>query len=262
MTGAPKQDVCGAWATTADVCSPCDDYAFDTALLERGLLAASTILFNLTGWRYPGICRETVRPHDQAACGRCGWVRNVGGLDAGSRFACGCGWLSEIRLGGRPVVRIVTVKVDGVDVPTDEYRVDNYGTLVGLTGAAGRRRVWPTCQRMDLPETDLGTFAVTYDFGVAPPVGGVVAAAALGCQLALAMSPETVGQCRLPKRVTSITRQGVSMAVLDPLTLIQDGMTGLPEVDLWVASDNRGRARRPGSLMIPGRGRNNRRPCC
>ena len=53
--------------------------------------------------------------------------------------------------------------------------------------------------------------------------------------------------------MTSITRQGISLAVLDPLTLFVDGLTGLPEVDLWVQSVRLGRARRSASLMVPGR---------
>jgi hypothetical protein len=57
--------------------------------------------------------------------------------------------------------------------------------------------------------------------------------------------------CRLPKRVQTVTRQNVTLAVLDPLTLFKDGMTGLAEVDLWVAADARGDATRPAAVLDP-----------
>jgi hypothetical protein len=38
--------------------------------------------------------------------------------------------------------------------------------------------------------------------------------------------------CKLPQRVTNISRQGMSMTLLDPQDFLQDGRTGLYEVDL------------------------------
>jgi hypothetical protein len=39
---APETSTCDPWATIADVPSPCDDYTFDTVLLED-------VLFGFTG---------------------------------------------------------------------------------------------------------------------------------------------------------------------------------------------------------------------
>ena len=114
---------------------------------------------------------------------------------------------------------------------------------------------WPCCQRLDLADSEDETWAVSYSYGVDPPIGGIRAAAALGCQLALAFEPETIGTCRLPQRVTSLSRQGVTMAVLDPLELFADGKTGLAEVDLWVASVMLGAARRRAVVRVPGQPR-------
>ena len=117
---------------------------------------------------------------------------------------------------------------------------------------SAERQGWPCCTRLDLADTEEDTWSITYTYGQNPPIGGIRAAAVLACELTLAFQPETVNQCRLPKRVTSITRQGVSMAILDPLTLFADGLTGLSEVDLWVSSVAVGAKRRRASVIVPG----------
>lgn len=263
---------CSPWATTADVCSPCDDYAFDPVVLEDCLQVASDVLFELTSRRWPGVCAEVVRPNAQyrAHDGPRYWGHLVGRIGASSSpwgwCSCnrprewGCSSLSEVLLGASPVLSITEVLVDGVVVAPGEYRVDDHRYLVGLERADGTRRRWPCCQNMALPDTEEGTWSVAYTYGLEPPLGGVRAAAALGCQLALACQPETVGKCRLPKRITSITRQGVTVAVLDPLTLFADGLTGLAEVDLWVQSTRLGVARRRATVLVPGQARDVRRP--
>jgi hypothetical protein len=104
-----------------------------------------------------------------------------------------------------------------------------------------------------------GTWQVDYRWGLNPPPGGKVAAVLYAYQLALAMDPSTVGKCRLPKRVTQINRQGVTLAILDPNMLTRDGGVGLAEVDQWIAATNRGNATRPGTVIVPGRTRSARR---
>jgi hypothetical protein len=152
------------------------------------------------------------------------------------------------------VIEVLQVRVDGEVVPPSEWMLDEHRYLVGLLKADGSPRVWPCCQRLDMDGDQPGTWEVSIVHGGLPPRGGVMASASLACELLKAMGPDAKG-CRLPKRVTSITRQGVSVAVLDPLTLFADGLTGLPEVDLWVSSLLVGRKRRRGRLIIPGRGR-------
>lgn len=261
MAGA----TCAPWATLADVCSPCDDYEFDIALLDNTLQWATDILYDLTGRRWRGPCTQTYRP----CLGESSWwswrpyaVGTGTGLGAhGASFCscstwntCGCSGYSELIL---PVqdVSAVTVTIDGLPVSTSRYRVDDGFRLVwqpDVNDPEGRT-AWPCCQDLSLPATELGTWELAVTYGAAPPIGGVMSAAILGCQLALSCQPETIGQCRLPKRVTSITRQGVTVAaVLDPLTLFSEGLTGIPEVDLWVQSANRGQQNRNATLFQPG----------
>lgn len=265
----PDSGICTPWAAEADVCSPCDDYTFDTGVLVDMLDVASEVLFNLTGRQWPGICCETVRPcgvrsasatpyRDRARNQLAGWC------GCNQPRACACRRLPELRLPNYPVVEVTEVKIDGAVLPTDEYRVDDWRYLVRLPDPDDERPGWPCCQDLALADTEADTWSVTYTYGADPPAGGVHAAARLGCELALACNPEAVaaGQCRLPMNVSSVVRQGVSMefgVVLDPTALFTDGRTGLPEVDLWVASVNHGRRQRRGTVMIPGRGRSVRR---
>lgn len=242
-----RDSTCTPWATLADLCTPCDDYDLDPVLLEDALQASSDVLYNLTGRRWPGECTDLVRP-----CRR----------ECGSRDGCGCGGASEFRLPGYPVTSIDQVKVDGLVVDPAEYRLDGRRTLVGLRRADGTLRVWPNCQRLDLPDTEEGTWSVAYTYGDDPPRGGVRSAATLGCEIAKACQPEAFGsaKCRLPARVTTISRQNITLAVLDPLTVFsKDGLTGLPEVDLWISSVRHGDARRRATVRDPAAPRSSRR---
>lgn len=257
---------CDPWAVQADLPEPCASAAIATGLLDDALQIASDVLYEWTGRRWPGVCSDTIRP--------CGYRTTTSPKPTGSNAAasgsewcgchdsrdCGCGGLSEVRLPGYPVAAVSEVKIDGTVVDAARYRVDDRRWLVYLPESdTAERQNWPCCQRLDRADTEDDTFSIAYTYGEAPPVGGNRAAAALACQLALAFDPDAAGECRLPKRVTTITRQGVSMAVLDPLTLFGDGLTGLPEVDLWVQSVQSGPARRRATAFRPGRRRRVRR---
>jgi len=240
---APSADVCEPWATVADVGSPCDDYAFDTVLLEDSLLIASTALYHLTGRQWSGQCQDTIRPCGYRRPDSCGCL---------SSRACGCRRLSELHLPG-VVASVDEVKIDGQVVPEARYRVDDHRVLVYLPESdTAERQGWPCCQRLDRDDTAEDTWSVTYTYGQDPPAGGVRAAAQLGCQLALAFQPETVGACRLPKNTVNVARQGITVALRDPSALFQEGSTGLNDVDLWINSVLLGSKRRRGSVWVPG----------
>lgn len=227
---------CSQWCTPDQVAAA-GDAEFNATLLDDVCWMATEVLYNFTRRRWGGICTDVIRP-----CNRACLTPGMG---------CGCGYLSQFLLPGRPVVAITEVLVDGALVPAGEYRLDDKKMLVGLEKADGRLRVWPSCQRLDLAVTERFTWQVTYTYGAEPPPGGVRAAISLAYQLALMLTPATEGKCRLPKRVTSISRQGVTLAILDPLTLFKDGQTGLAEVDLWVAGVNRGSDMRSAVLIDP-----------
>lgn len=229
-----------AWATITDLPSPCDQAASDPDLVTIDLLVASEVLYHLTKRRWPGVGESTVRP-----CGR--------GCRAPGLHRCGCGWVDEVLLPNGPVVEVVEVLVDGVEVDPGEYRIDDGNKLVGLEKLDGTLRTWPVCQRLARPTTEEGTFSVTYAHGAAPTTSGQRMAGVLACQIGLSRDPQALkdGRCRLPKRVTTVSRQGVTAAVVDPLTLFRDGQTGLAEVDLWVGAVNYGDQHHAATFVDP-----------
>lgn len=248
----PTELVCEVWCTDADV--PCVEYTDDPADVEAWIRFSSEVLYLLSGSVYPGPCPETVRPCARRRAGRTpqwwgGERRGSWGECSCNRSdRCGCSGLSEIDLG--PDVQEVTeVKVDGAVIDPGEWELIEGRYLVGWLKADGTNRVWPCCQRLDRPDTEDETFQVKIVRGLMPPIGGVRAAASLTCEL---LKASRGGDCRLPKRVTTVTRQGVTVAVLDPLTLFADGLTGLPEVDLWLASVRQGASRREAAVIVPG----------
>lgn len=255
----PRPGVCTPWAELGDV--PGLEYDDDTARIEQWLQFASDVLYDLTGRRWPGLCVSTVRPcaarrwHPTATWWPGDQRGAMGTCSCNRADSCGCHTLSELRLADH-VLSVDEVRVDGEVVPSVEYGLLDHRYLAGYTKADGSRRVWPCCQRMDLPDTEPGTWSVSFTHGGMPPIGGTLAAASLAGELNKAAGARS--GCRLPKRVTSVVRQNVSVAVLDPLTLFQEGRTGLPEVDLWVASVNKGARERSARLTWPGRGRRQR----
>jgi hypothetical protein len=139
-------------------------------------------------------------------CGRCG-------------DRCGCGG-ATLRLPG-PIVSVEGVSEDGEALSTDAYHVEGRRVLVRDDG-----KPWPACG-----------LEVTYTRGTPVPVGGQVAAGVLAMELALAACASD--KCRLPKRVQTVTRQGVTIAMLDAFDDVDKGHTGIWIVDSWIASVTR-----------------------
>lgn len=59
------------------------------------------------------------------------------------------------------------------------------------------------------------------------------------------------GECELPTRTTTVTREGISYTMLDPQDYLDRGKTGLPSVDLWIATVNPRRATRAPGVWSP-----------
>lgn len=248
-------------------------------LLDEYAYEAGAALFEISGRRFTGRCGPvTVRPcRNNCSCwapasmglgpwywtsypwgvGAWGWWNEVGDRK-------GCQPLSRVRLAGNPVREIVEVKIDGVVLPpTDDngnpnYRLDLYRDLIrmGDPGAPpgqgdGRYqpRHWPGCQDLDLDDTEVGTFSITYYRGLDPPQLGRQAAAQLAVQLYLSA---TGSGCQLPAGTTRVTRQGVEIERgllanwFDPTKA-----TGIPSVDLFLRAYYSERQGRPSLVFSP-----------
>lgn len=221
-----------------------DDYGLRDALVE----SAVSLLWNWTGRVY-GLCEISVRPCREDCApstyqGIAGVPSSVGAnapflpvLINGEFFnvscrrscrgTCGCRRIEEIGLPG-PIDSVLRVDLDGEVLDPSAYRVDNRNYLVRTDGG-----VWPTCQDLEAPVGSQGAFEVTYLWGTPVPKGGRLAASVLACEMAKAA---TGRDCSLPQRIQTITREGVTVGVLDSFEGLEGGRTGLWLVDSWVTS--------------------------
>lgn len=232
------------------------------ALAQRCLNSAAEILYALSGRQF-GRCELTVRPCYQKCAGYSGitdwnngvlgaaglpWLPVLSGgswtnISCGCRTACSCTVVCEVWLPG-PIDSIVEIKQDGVVLDSGVYRVDNRRALVRNDGLC-----WPKCQNMSAADTEEGTWSVTYLRGKPVPEAGRAALSDLACEISKACLGDT--SCKLPSRVTSIQRQGISMAMLDPMTFIDYGRTGLYSVDLWLKTVNPHARTRGAAVLSP-----------
>ena len=123
---------------------------------------------------------------------------------------------------------VVEVRIGNTVLDPSAYVLE--GDLLYRTGGLS----WPS-QDLTRPLPEDGTWSVTYTRGVPPPEGTAVLAGLLAKEF---ISACTGGKCRLPRRVQSVSRQGVTYDMADPLPLLQAGKTGLPEIDLWLQAVN------------------------
>lgn len=228
---APCSNACSPWASTADICSPCDDYNFAEDLLEDSLAIATDLLFEWSGQRFPGFCSEVLRPCSHSCpCARRGSWSGCGG--------CGCSSLPALYLGVAPLVSIEAVRVDGTELDASLYRIDEFRELVRLPDPDGRNPGWPRCQRMDLSSSEEGTFEVEVVYGRMPPPAGIRAAADLACELALGCQPETRDKCRLSPSVQSLSRQGVTEVYIQPGPIMDEVSHKIPSVGMFLQAYN------------------------
>lgn len=207
-----------------------DNPASRSAVQAFAVKVASEWLWLLTAGIY-GTCPRKIRP-----CGRrCvgfdyypsqlvdgTWVNITCTCDSSP---CGCCYVCEIELDG-PVDSVTEIKIGGVVVNSSTYRIDDGFKLVRV----GNNPCWPSCQNLSAADTETNTFSVTYQQGLAVPTMGKRALGALAAEIVKSCAGSA---CRLPAGVQSITRQGISMEMID-VDLLKSRLTGIPEVDSWV----------------------------
>jgi hypothetical protein len=202
---------------------PCRRDCFDSLWFDRWLewpIGATWPSPHLIGGRWFNL-----------VCGRCG-------------DACSCTALSEVALPG-PVHSVIEVKVDGSPLVTGAYRLDDARTLVRVDGGE-----WPRCNDLNQDDDAVDTWSVTARFGTDVPEGGAWAVGELACQFIAARHG---GDCRLPRSVTQLVRQGVTIQFGAVLELLREGLTGLHLVDLFIRTWNPNRlARRNRTYSVDG----------
>lgn len=213
---------CAPWGTEVDLPETCDLEAVDPDNITAGWWQASTILYNLTGRRWPGLCQWTSIYHTD--CGAfCASATTIN-LPASTRT-------------------IVSVTVGTETLDPSAYTLRD-GQLVRLDG-----RRWP-CSCDGLND---GT-QVSFLWGADPPASAVRMAGRYAWEVALAFEGgDCANACRLPKDAETITRNGITVTRrTDVGEVLAAGRTGLPEVDSWLAAVRYGDTNAPAQIVVPG----------
>lgn len=220
--------ICEPWIDDWDdvvVCCPEASSVTDEDLQNQFIDYASEVLSRLSGNRF-GLCEITRRPCVECHC-YCS--------------PCLCGPVERVDLGYSPVAEVTEVMIDGVVLDPSAYRVDDWRWLTRIDGLH-----WPRCQTLNSADDEVGAFTVTWTYGTPVPTGGIFSAQKLVCELVKSCNNDA--SCQLPSRATNIQREGVTIGVILPpkIELINLGMTGVDEIDLWLTSL---RSARPRSMF-------------
>jgi hypothetical protein len=249
------------WDIDPTALGVCADWADYTEAQQANALALTTLyLWAATGRQY-GACPITVRPSQSgrtevlyqsfevipgshAGLGQPGGPFLFDGrwFNAGCASACCGNRACAIVLRG-PVASVEEVVVGDETIPASAYRVDITGGAYLLVRIDGE--CWPTCQDFSTEVGEPGSFAVSYSIGREIPLALQIAAAMLACEYAKAI---TGGPCKLPARMTRMSRQGVEVEIESPNT---PGSTGIKYVDNVVASLNPSGLKSPPLILSP-----------
>lgn len=186
-------------------CGDCIPYQdLDNAMKVMVDEWAITRIWEWTNRRF-GPCEVTYTSQSEECC----WL--------GDRYRSGC-QASELVLPG-PIAEPLVVTVAGEDVDVCDLRVDDYAYLVRLDDGNFR-----------------GEWSITYLKGEPIPPGGELVAGILACEYAKSICNDS--SCRLPKRVTTVVREGLTIGMIDNFSGLKEGFTGIWVIDDWIATNN------------------------
>jgi hypothetical protein len=221
----------------------CPDWTNYTAEVKAYALRFATyVVWAATGRRF-GLCPVTVRPCKPTqeplyltypvlpswalwATGQSS-VADVVAPVGCCTGACSCG-VQALRLPG-PVGAVAAVVIDGQALDPSAYRLVQ-DQLIRQDGGA-----WPTTQNLSAPAGDPDTWSVSFTRGEAVPPAVLDAAAMYACEVGRS---RTGGKCFLPQRVQSVTRQGTEITFVDQADYLNEGLTGVPDVDQIIRTVN------------------------
>lgn len=233
----------GLWADPSDLNSPTSPNA------PEALATASYLLWVLSGRRWSGVhevTEEYICDGGLPCCG--GWFPTNDDYRTGVAYMAGRfgdpRWGTRegqrfLFLRGRPVREIKQVRqlATGAEVDLSTLAVYNHAYLAP-SGAAACDPCFDPCG-----------LEVTYTYGSKPPPAGVTAALDLANEFV--KSIECPDECRLPERVTSVSRQGVNYSIFDPQDFLTDGRIGLYSVDVFLKAVNPNKAQLPARVFSP-----------
>lgn len=107
-------------------------------------------------------------------------------------------------------------------------------------------------QRVELLRCSGPIISITYTVGSNLPPGTILATETLAGEWVAARLGK---ECRLPDRITQVTRSGTSWTVFDPTDIIANGKSGIPEIDTWLAVVNPKAQKQLARVVDPGKPR-------
>ena len=225
------------WIKAEDTAYPESPYA------QTAVDYATFVLYKLTGEKYPGVSRatetyvsESRRAYFQdptAAEALGASTRNAIGIPASIQYP------QRLYLRGTPVHEVTSVQYGKRVLAPEEYTLFNRRFLKLSAGVAWNY----SCDNIGV--------TVDYSYGMLPPKAGILAASTLANELLLLLGEgRTPGaECRIPERVRSISREGISFDMIDPQEFMDDGRTGIWEIDLFIRTANPSRAKKQPRLL-------------
>ena len=199
------------------------------------LALATDVLWSASGrrWRGAGHTAEVVLRPAPPNPGESGWPysKSWGCCPCFEGYTlAGFRWLHGIQDHYEPVsIRlchpdVVSVQMVAVDeMPFAAWRLD--GAWLSRTDGCG----WSVCRDLT---------AVYYTYGVDPPKAGRLACVELAVELGRSASDDPDQPCRLPQRVQSVTRQGITFETIDDFEFLDQGLTGIYSIDIWLKAIN------------------------
>lgn len=224
---------CAPYVTPEELisrCSAATGVPVDDEELLEAIEDASTVVYYLTGRQFGGTCQATVRPGCYAGC------------------TCGCS-INQINLGHWPVTELISVRSEGelltgTDI-TDTFHVNNWRFIARNDGdriMSGNQ--WAVGGSAEDSVDEGHVFEVTFNYGMTAPSLIKRATRALACEWMNQVGGGT-GPCKLPERVTTVTRSGITLDVASAVDMLQNGRTGIYQVDLAIQTFN------PSKLQSP-----------
>lgn len=192
-----------------------EEPAFDPVQVATG------IMLSLLGWRWTWPARTVTEEY------------SVGSIPP------------AINLTGRPVSGVASVTSATGD-PVPFKLVNGFKLMLGI------QPVWNDISQLYLWEPchcPSGPYTVVYTYGAMPPMAVRRAITVLADEIRKASCGDS--DCRLPERVTSVSRQGLSWTLIDPQDFLDKGKTGIIEVDLVLVAYNSGKAQRRSRVWSP-----------
>lgn len=223
------------WITAAETAFPESPYA------QTAVEYATFVLYKLTAEKYPGISRTTetyvAESHSSTFDGD---LRSPESMEITKRIGVPTSiqYPKRLYLRGTPAHEVFSVHYGETLLDSSEYILFNKRFLKLSNGA-----IWNyACDQRGI--------TVDYSYGMLPPQAGILAATTLANELLILMGEGSdMNQCRIPERVRSVSREGISFDMIDPQEFMDDGRTGIWEIDLFIRTANPSRAKKQPRLL-------------